>query len=232
MGNKRIFGLDRIVFYGRTYPEYLAIFGFDEENLADKIILDCCAGASSFTETAHKKGMNVTALDPLYGLDPLTISSVGETDVEHVMEKLADSKDQFNWEYYGSMEERKRLARSALLEFSEGYPEGALKGRYVNGELPVLPFRDNHFDLAICAHFLFTYSDRFEYRFILASTLELMRVTKERVLIYPLLGTDGAEYVDLARLRADLANKGVETSTKRTRFSFQKGANLVLELNE
>lgn len=54
------------------------------------------------------------------------------------------------------------------------------------GELPKLDFEESLFDLALCSHFLFFYSEQLNYEFHLASVKELLRIAVE-VLIFPLL---------------------------------------------
>lgn len=45
--------LERIVFIGRTFEEYLDMFSLSEEELQGKKILDCPAGACSFTSIGN-----------------------------------------------------------------------------------------------------------------------------------------------------------------------------------
>jgi hypothetical protein len=58
--------LGRIVFIGRTFEEYLDMFSLSVEVLMGKKILDCPAGACSFTVVGNKSGLNVTAADIVY----------------------------------------------------------------------------------------------------------------------------------------------------------------------
>ena len=56
---------DRIkgpIFIGRTWLEYLKMFDLSSEELAGGKILDCAAGASSFTAEMSKRGFDVTAV--------------------------------------------------------------------------------------------------------------------------------------------------------------------------
>ena len=51
--------IDRIAFFGRTYAEYLSMFGLDETVMKHGRILDCPAGASSFeVPFEFQKGAN------------------------------------------------------------------------------------------------------------------------------------------------------------------------------
>ncbi|MEJ2314724.1 MAG: hypothetical protein P8Y85_08150 [Nitrospirota bacterium] len=45
--------LERIVFIGRTFGEYAAMFALDEASLGRGPVLDCAAGPSSFTAKAR-----------------------------------------------------------------------------------------------------------------------------------------------------------------------------------
>lgn len=58
--------LERIVFIGRTFEEYLDMFSVSEKELQGKKILDCPAGACSFTAMGSELGLDVTACDIAY----------------------------------------------------------------------------------------------------------------------------------------------------------------------
>jgi ubiquinone/menaquinone biosynthesis C-methylase UbiE len=47
----------------------------------------------------------------------------------------------------------------------EDFPEGLKQNRYIPGELPSLPFDEKEFDLALCSHFLFLYTDNLSLEF-------------------------------------------------------------------
>ena len=81
--------------------------------------------------------------------------------------------------------------------FLDDYETGRQGGRYVFSELPSLPFVDKAFDLALCSHFLFLYTDQLTEKFHVDSVMELCRVARE-VRIFPLLalGSSPSRYVD------------------------------------
>ncbi len=66
---KNTLNIDRIAFIGRTFAEYISLFDLDENILKQGPVLDCPAGAASFTAKAHKLGINVTACDILFNSD-------------------------------------------------------------------------------------------------------------------------------------------------------------------
>lgn len=53
------------IFIGRGWKEYLKFFNLEEQQLKIIKILDCAAGASSFTAYMNMKGFNITAVDIL-----------------------------------------------------------------------------------------------------------------------------------------------------------------------
>ena len=64
-----------------------------------------------------------------------------------------------------SVEELGRLRMTSMECFLDDYNVGRKCGRYLAVELPSLPFQDQAFQLALCSHFLFLYSDQFSLEF-------------------------------------------------------------------
>ena len=52
---------------------------------------------------------------------------------------------------------------TAMRRFLADFARGKCEGRYLDASLPDLPFEDNGFDLALSSHFLFLYSEQFDY---------------------------------------------------------------------
>ena len=90
------------------------------------------------------------------------------------------------WDFYSSIDELRDYRKLALEQFISDYNLGRERKRYLRAELPKLPFDDRSFDLVLSGHFLFTYSHKFEFSFILSSIIELFRVCSGEVRIYPL----------------------------------------------
>ncbi len=65
MNKQDFLDIDHIAFFGRTYAEYMSMFGLKEQLLSQGAILDCPAGASSFTAEAHQLSLDVTACESL-----------------------------------------------------------------------------------------------------------------------------------------------------------------------
>jgi ubiquinone/menaquinone biosynthesis C-methylase UbiE len=108
---------------------------------------------------------------------------------------------------------------------------GISQGRYRVAELPMLPFRDQEFDLAVCSHFLFTYSDLFPLDFHINSIREMCRVARE-ARIFPLLpGFSSGHSPHLAPVARQLTKEGFRCELKRVPYEFQKGGNEMLRVS-
>jgi hypothetical protein len=117
---------------------------------------------------------------------------------------------------------------AAMRQFLEDFPQGIREGRYVTDELPKLSFKTSQFDLVLCSHFLFTYSEQLGAVFHLASILEMCRVAKE-VRIFPLLVNFSGETSPLLQsLMKELQQQGYKVEIKQVPYEFQKGGNKML----
>lgn len=224
--------IDRIAFIGRTFREYCDIFGLDVELLKRGPVLDCPAGAASFTAEAYRSGIAATACDILYDRPIEELSDKGKRDIKHIYEKVAEAANLYRWEYYKSRDELIALRQKALGMFLADFPEGLKQGRYVRAELPHLPFQDGAFGLVISSHFLFLYGDRFDLAFHKASLKELIRVASREVKLYPLNGLDAKPYPYMEDVLSFLPGEGVKPEIVEVPFEFQKGANKILRLRK
>ena len=57
------FTLDKVVPWGRSYDEYVSMFGLTENDLALRI-LGCGDGPAAFNSELCKRGGNVVSVDP------------------------------------------------------------------------------------------------------------------------------------------------------------------------
>lgn len=115
----------------------------------------------------------------------------------------------------------------AMNEFLADYDLGKPQDRYIAGSLPKLNFDDQQFDLALCSHFLFLYSDHFSLEHHLESVLELCRVAKE-VRIYPLVSLDNNTSPHLNFVIKKLQEHNIETQLQQVAYEFQQGATEML----
>lgn len=233
-GNTNRFQLDRVAFYGRTLSEYLKMFHIDDIYRLKRYnrILDCPSGASSFVAEANNKyGVNTVGCDPLFDKDSRILQKQGEEDIEYVVKRVSLAPNLYNWNFYSSTDELRNYRKLALEHFISDYNLGRESKRYVKAELPKLPFDDKSVDLVLSGHFLFTYSHRFEFSFILSSILELVRVCSREVRIYPLQTSNSEPYEHMTDLLNTLKIQyGITYHIVLVPFEFQKGSNKMLSL--
>lgn len=75
--------IERIVFIGRTYEKYLKMFSLSPKELIGKKILDCPAGACSFTAIGNTLGLEITACDIAYYQAVEDLKNKGLQDITH-----------------------------------------------------------------------------------------------------------------------------------------------------
>jgi hypothetical protein len=220
---------DDIKPWGRSFDEYVRMFSLSPDDLKRKI-LGCGDGPASFNAELTGRGGNITSVDPVYHFSADKIRQRISETYDDVIGQTRKNQDRFIWQEIGSVEELGRIRMSAMTKFLEDYPEGLVQKRYVPGELPSLPFGDKEFDLALCSHLLFLYTDNLSLEFHLRSLEELCRVSNE-VRIFPLLdvNTNRSIYVD--RL-VDFLRVGMQDVTEvKVPYEFQKGGNKMLRIH-
>jgi len=231
-GNR--FQLDRVAFYGRTLLEYLKMFHIDDIDHLKRYnrILDCPSGASSFVAEANNRyGINTVGCDPLFDKHPRILQKQGEEDIEYVINRVSNAPKLYNWDFYSSIEELRDYRKLALEQFISDYNLGRERKRYVKAELPKLPFDDRSFDLVLSGHFLFTYSHKFEFSFILSSIIELFRVCSREVRIYPLQKSSLEPYEHMTEILCTLGKQyEITYNIVPVPFEFQKGSNKMVYL--
>jgi hypothetical protein len=167
--------------------------------------------------------------DPLYGADSSQIRQRIEATFDEVLDQTRRNADEFVWESITSVDELAVLRKSAMEAFLADYDQGKAAGRYVEGELPALPFPNRSFDIAVCSHFLFLYSDQLGEAFHVKAVHDLCRVALE-VRIFPLLalGSRPSPYVDM--LVEAARNSGCDVSIEMVPYEFQRGGNQMMRI--
>jgi hypothetical protein len=220
--NTKMFTLDQVVPWGRSFEEYTAMFLLTDADLAGRI-LGCGDGPASFNAEASRRGSAVVSCDPLYAFSTAEIEARIGATYGQVIEQTRKNQSEFVWEAIPSVEELGRVRMAAMHAFLADYPAGLAEGRYVIGELPSLPFPTGQFNLALCSHLLFLYSQALDEAFHHASLLELCRVAQE-VRVFPLLTFGGAVSPHLEGTLALLRAAGKQVSMERVNYEFQRGA--------
>jgi hypothetical protein len=222
-----MFALDQVVPWGRSFVEYLRMFALSDADLRLKI-LGCADGPASFNAHATRRGIQVISADPLYGLDAHKIRDRITATYNQVLGQTLLNTDQFVWDTIHSPDELGRMRMEAMQTFLEDYDRGRQQGRYIEAELPLLPFADQSFDLALCSHFLFLYTEHFSDAFHCRAILELCRVSRE-VRIFPLLALDGRPSLHVAAITNKLGHC-YDVSIEAVPYEFQRGGNQMMRV--
>lgn len=228
--NKVGLDLERIVFIGRTFEEYMAMFSLSIDELEGKKILDCPAGACSFTAVSQQKGLDVTACDIAYYHPGEALAHKGKKDLDHAMERVEKAKAQYVFEYFDDVADLARHRARALRDCAADMKERP--DRYVPVTLPPLPFKSDQFDLILSAHFLFTYGDRLDRAFHLDALEELLRVAKEEVRLFPLVDLSGSRYEHLDEIVTMLESQGYQVEERSVPYEFQRNANTMMSIRK
>ena len=225
------FSIDQIVPWGLSYEEFLRMFDLTETDLK-KRILGCADGPASFNATMARCGRRVISCDPLYQFSGEAIGQRIQETYEEIIGQTRAHQADYHWSgIIDSPEALGQIRMEAMREFLADYPCGQAEGRYVGAALPRLPFTTNQFDLALCSHFLFTYSDHLTEDFHVAAALEIGRVARE-VRIFPLLNMDGQTSPHLAPVIAALERQGAIAQFKTVPYEFQRGGNQMLWISK
>jgi SAM-dependent methyltransferase len=221
--------LDSVVPWGRSLDEYVRMFDLTPGDLGSRI-LDCAAGPASFNAEMHRRGRRVVSCDPIYEFSASEIAMRIEETAPKILEATRRTLENFVWTEFESLERLGERRRAAMRQFLDDLPAGLGEGRYRVAELPTLPFADGEFDLALCSHFLFTYSNVLPLEFHRDAIREMCRVDAE-ARIFPLVEQFGAGHSPhVAAVVAELSAEGYRCEVKRVPYEFQRGGNEMLRV--
>jgi hypothetical protein len=205
------------------------MFALDEADLGSRI-LGCADGPASFNRGLSQMGGRVTSVDPMYALGREAIRERIDRVFPTILEQARQNAGQFVWTTIRSIEELGQTRMRAMAAFLADYERGKREGRYVVGALPSLPFKGQAFDLALCSHFLFLYSEKLSVQFHVASIRELLRVARE-VRVFPLLDMAARKSPHVDAVVTDARSAGYHAEVLRVDYEFQRGGNEMLRLS-
>ncbi|MFQ6758240.1 MAG: SAM-dependent methyltransferase [Deltaproteobacteria bacterium] len=222
------FTLSKVVPWGRSYEEYISMFSLSPSELS-KPILGCSDGPASFNSILNKQNGSIVSVDPLYSCTPEQIQKRIDETYNTVLEQTRENQNEFVWNHIATVEELGKIRMAAMNEFMKDYEKGKKEKRYINASLPQLPFRDKKFNIALCSHFLFLYSEQLTEKFHFESIKELCRVAKI-VKIFPVLELGSVKSRHLEAIIKRLEKENFRVKLKKVAYEFQKGGNEMLEI--
>lgn len=247
LNDPSVLNLDRVVFIGRTFSEYMAMFNLHPFQLKGLRVLDCPSGTSSFVAEASSSQYQlkeVIGCDLLYEEDDVDIlRNRGKEDLDYMIKQLAQVPDLYDWKIYSSISDLYEARNNAFKRFIADYELDRLmaikgeiaKNRYIHAILPKLPFGSRTFDLVLSSNLLFYYHNMFDYHFHLNSILELLRVTSKEVRIFPCQKPDATfpDYFDkLLDNISRRTNDSLSFQIEKVGHEFRRGVNKMLKINK
>jgi hypothetical protein len=224
-----MFTLDQVVPWGRSLDEYRRMFDLTGDDLAMRI-LGCGDGPASFNAELTQRGGRVTSCDPIYRFEAVEIERRIGQSFAQILDQAARNADQFVWNGdIASVEQLGSVRMAAMRTFLDDFASKRAGHRYTAAELPHLPYASGSFDLALCSHFLFLYSNHRDASFHHASVEELCRVAGE-VRIFPLLTLDGTRSPFVEPCVERLHARGYEGRIETVPYEFQRGGNQMLRI--
>jgi hypothetical protein len=215
------FKYDEIVPWGRNYDEYKRMFDLTDNELRQKI-LGCGDGPASFNFECNTNGGDVTSIDPIYLMSKGEIKKRIDETYEDVLTQTERNKEKFNWNLIKSVDDLGRIRMEAMEIFLNSYDEGRKNKKYIPGMLPNLPFADKEFEITLCSHFLFLYTDNLSYEFHFEAINEMLRVSKE-TRIFPILDVNAKKSPYVQRAISAFNENQIEI--RKVNYEFQKGGN-------
>ncbi|MEM0966238.1 MAG: SAM-dependent methyltransferase [Verrucomicrobiota bacterium] len=222
--------LEKVVPWGRSLDEYRLMFSLSDSDLRKRIV-GCGDGPASFNAEMSEIGNRVVSFDPLYRFSGEEIAARFEESVDLVINQVRASLDSWTWAYHRDPENLLLNRRRALRLFLNDFEKGKREERYELKELPTVEYADREFDLALCSHFLFLYSDHFSYEFHLSSILEMCRIAEE-VRIFPVLTLKQGKSKYLEGIIDYLRGSGMSAEVRRVDYELQLNGNEALFIRQ
>ena len=220
--------LEKVVPFGRSMDEYKSMFLLSDDDL-DKGIIGVGDGPASFNAEMSALGKSVISIDPMYIFSAKEIEKQFYLVVDNIIAQVKATPDDWVWSYHKSPDHLRKNRISALERFIADYEKGKDECRYVVGELPYIDVKGQKFDLALCSHFLFLYSDHFTYEFHRASILGMLSIASE-VRIFPLLTLMLKLSPYVHPLIEDLQSRGFMVTLEQATYELQRGGNKMLRI--
>lgn len=218
--------LNSVVPWGRSMDEYIAMFFLSEQDLNSRIV-SLADGPASFNAEMAALARPVISVDPLYRFSAAEIAQRIDAVYPEVMHQVEQHQHDFIWDRIATPSMLAQLRMQAMETFLADFEQDEAHWRYLDASLPDLPLSEKQFDLALCSHFLFLYSQQYDLQFHIKACQEMCRIASE-VRIYPLVTLDNSPSPFVQPVMEAMRFLGLETSRQHVSYQFQRGATEML----
>ena len=222
--------LDKVVPWGRNLEEYKLMFALSDADL-NKSILGCGDGPASFNAEMTELGYSVVSIDPIYEFSAQQIKQRVQETYELVIKQVKQNSNNYIWKNFRDADELGYARLAAMEKFLLDYETGRTAGRYLPQSLPHLELANNQFELCVCSHLLFLYSEQLSLDFHIASIHSLLKISPE-VRIFPLLKLDCEISPYLEPVIQIFSSQGFDVKVQPVAYEFQKGGNQMLKIHK
>lgn len=220
--------LEQVVPFGRSLDEYIKMFNLTEEDL-HKSILSVGDGPASFNAEGTQFGYRIKSIDPIYDLTSEQIRNRFYEVVDTIIDQVKNTPNDWVWTYHSSPDGLRGNRERVISIFCEDYELGKAMNRYEMGELPKLKYPDGEYELGLCSHLLFLYSDHLNEGFHFDSICEMLRVCQE-IRIFPLLTLMLQRSPHLKSVVKRLEERGYRCEIQKVSYELQRGGNEMLKI--
>jgi hypothetical protein len=220
--------LSSVVPWGRTMAEYKLMFDLSERDLGGRI-LGCGDGPASFNCEMTRLGRRVVSVDPIYALSAQQIEQRVAETYDPIISQCKAHLENYVWSFFSDPDDLGRHRLAAMRIFLDDFEQGLEDGRYVVQELPRLDFGDAEFDLALCSHLLFLYTEQLSLDFHVDAIKEMCRVARE-VRIFPLLDLKVRRSAHTEPLVVRLQEEGLSVEIVKVPYCFQRGGDEMVRI--
>jgi SAM-dependent methyltransferase len=220
--------LNHVALIGHTYNEYKQMFGMSKSDLEGKKVLDAGAGVSNYTAIANAFGIKVTAVDTIYDLPSNELEQRCKQDLARLLNEVPKLTTRYDWDYFGDLKGLEISRIKSYQLFLRDYEDNPK--HYVSGSMISLPFDAFTFDVSLVSHLMFLYDELLDEDFHIKALKELLRVTKEKIIIFPLFNLEGEFSEWLQKIEDQLKALNVGYKLCDTEYPVVKGLNKRLEI--
>ena len=222
--------LDNVVPFGRSFDEYVTMFNLTATDLGQPI-LSVADGPASFNAEGTSLGHRIQSVDPLYCYQARDIKQRFDAVVDNIMTQIENTPDDWVWSYHHSPSDLRKNRENAIQKFCQDFGQGKAEGRYEVGSFPQLTYPDASYNLGLCSHFLFLYSEQFDRTFHLDSICEMLRICRE-VRIFPLLTLNLQPSPHLDFVLESLTKLGCQWEIQPVAYELQRNGNKMLKITK
>ncbi|MDF5708556.1 MAG: SAM-dependent methyltransferase [Nostoc sp. S4] len=222
--------LDKIVPFGRSMDEYIKIFNLTNADL-NKRIIGIGDGPASFNAEMTHQGKSVVSIDPLYQFSSDEILQRFNEVVDNIINQVKATPNDWVWSYHKSPDDLRQNRIRVIQKFLSDYDNGKQNNRYIFGELPNLAYPNQEFEIALCSHLLFLYSDHLDYNFHLNSVAEMLRIAEE-IRIFPLMTLMSKPSQHLDNIVKYYSARDYKINIEKVKYELQPGGNQMLKITK